>query len=103
HGCLVALSAINCIRANRNVQDYMRDMRSLRRKIIKQRLLRGVKEGDLPSGLNISTLAYYYTAVIDGLAIAARDGASRKALKATAACAMAAWDKLVAEQSPDQS
>jgi len=103
HGCMLALSAINCMRPNRNVQDHLRDMRLLRGKVIKQRLLRGVKEGDLPSGLDLSALASFYTAVIDGMAIQARDGASRKALKATVGCAMAAWDKLVAERNRDRS
>jgi len=34
---------------------------------------------------------------VDGLAIQARDGASRKALRFAARCAMAAWDAVIAE------
>jgi AcrR family transcriptional regulator len=103
HGCMIVLGAINCMRANRDVEDYLRDMRSIRQKTIRRRLRRGVTEGDLPPGLDLTALASFYTTVLDGLAIQARDGASRKTLKATVGCAMAAWDKLVAEQSPDRS
>jgi hypothetical protein len=35
--------------------------------------------------------------VLDGLAIQARDGASRKALQFAVGCAMAAWDTVIAE------
>jgi hypothetical protein len=34
---------------------------------------------------------------VDGLAIQARDGGSRQALNFSVRCAMAAWDKMIAE------
>jgi AcrR family transcriptional regulator len=103
HGCMLMTGAINCTRANRDVEEHLRDMRSRRQRIIRQRLRRGVQEGDLPPGLDLIALASFYTTVLDGLSTQARDGASRKALKAAVGCAMAAWDKLVAEQFPDRS
>jgi AcrR family transcriptional regulator len=103
HGCMLITGAINCMRANREVEDHLRDIRSRRHRIIRRRLRRGVTEGDLPPGLDLSALASFYTTVLDGLSTQARDGASRKALKAAVDCAMAAWDKLVAEQRPDRS
>jgi AcrR family transcriptional regulator len=101
-GCLLVLSAVNCMPANKSVQDHLRSQRSLRQKIIHQRLQRGVTEGDVPSGANLGALASFYTTVVDGMSIQARDGASRKALRATAAYAMAAWDTLVSEQRRDR-
>jgi AcrR family transcriptional regulator len=103
HGCMLITGAINCMRANREVEDHLRDMRSRRQGIIRRRLRRGVTEGDLPPGLDLTALASFYTTVLDGLSTQARDGASRKALRAAVGCAMAAWDKLVAEQRPDRS
>jgi hypothetical protein len=103
HGRMLMTGAINCMRANREVEDYLRDIRSRRQRIIRRRLRRGVTEGDLPPGLDLTALASFYTTVLDGLSTQARDGASRKALGAAAGCAMAAWDKLVAEQCPDRS
>jgi len=96
-GCLLVLGAINSMPANKSVQDHLRGLRARRQKVIRQRLARGVAEGELPSGLDLSALASFYTTVVDGLAIQARDGASRKALKFAVGCAMAAWDKVVAE------
>jgi hypothetical protein len=78
-------------------------MRSRRQRIIRRRLRRGETEGDLPPGIDLTALASFYTTVMDGLSIQARDGASRKALKAVVGCAMAAWDKLVPKQLPDPS
>ena len=93
-GCLVVLGAINCMPANKSVQDFMGEQRALREKFIRQRLRRGIAEGDVPSGTDINTLASFYTSVVDGMAIRARDGTSRKTLKSIADCAMAAWDPL---------
>jgi AcrR family transcriptional regulator len=102
-GCMLITSAVNCMRANREVEDHLRAIRSRRQQIIKRRLRRGVTEGDLPPGLDITALASFYTTVLDGLSTQAKDGASRKALKAAVDCAMAAWDKLAAEQCPSWS
>lgn len=97
-GCMLVLSAMNGMPANKNVQDHLRGLRARRRKAIQQRLQRGVAEGELPSGLDLSALASFYTTVVDGLAIQARDGASRKALQFAARCAMAAWDQMAAQR-----
>ena len=95
-GCMLVLSAINSTPANKSVQDYLRGLRARRQKAVQQRLQRGVAEGELPSRLDLSTLASFCTTVVDGLAIQARDGASRKALRFAVRCAMAAWDTVVA-------
>jgi len=96
-GCMLVLGAMNSMPANKGVQDYLRGLRARRQKVIQQRLQRGVAEGELPSGLDLSTLASFYTTLVDGLAIQARDGASRKALEFAVRCAMAAWDTVVVE------
>jgi AcrR family transcriptional regulator len=93
-GCMLVLGAMNNAPANKGVQDYLRGLRARRQKAIQQRFLRGVAEGELPPGLDLAAFASFYTTVIDGLAIQARDGASRKTLKFAARCAMAAWDTL---------
>jgi AcrR family transcriptional regulator len=99
-GCLLVLGAINSMAANKSVQDHLRSLRARRQKLIEQRLQRGVAEGELPSNLDLSALASFYTTVIDGLAIQARDGVSRKALKFAVRCAMASWDTMVCAPPP---
>jgi AcrR family transcriptional regulator len=96
-GCLLVLGAINSMPANKSVQDYLRGLRARRQKVILERLQRGVAEGELPAGLDLKALACFYTTVVDGLAIQARDGASRKALQFAVRCAMASWDTAVAD------
>jgi len=96
-GCLLVLGAINSMPANKSVRDHLRGLRARRQKVIQERLQRGVAEGELPSGLDLGALASFYTTVVDGLAIQARDGASRKTLTYAVRCAMAAWDTVVAE------
>ncbi len=92
-GCMLVLAAINGVPANQSVQEHLHGLRARRRKAIRKRLQRGVAEGELPSGLDLSSLASFYATVIDGLAIQARDGATRKTLQFAVQCAMAAWDK----------
>jgi AcrR family transcriptional regulator len=91
-GCMLVQGALDSAPGNQNVQDYVRGLRARRRKAIQKRLQRGVHEGELPRDLDLTALACFYTTVIDGLSIEARDGASRKALDFAARCAMAAWD-----------
>jgi AcrR family transcriptional regulator len=95
-GCLMVLSAINCMPANKGIEDFMRDQRSLREKFIRQRLRQGIAEGDVPATADINALVAFYTSIVDGMAIRARDGASRKSLNAIVNCGMAAWDVMTA-------
>jgi AcrR family transcriptional regulator len=94
-GCLLLVGAMNCAHANRGIAGYLQDVRLQRQKVIRQRLRRGLRDGDLPTGVDLGALAFFYLAVLDGLALQARDGASRKALMAAIDGAMAAWDALV--------
>ena len=91
-GCLTVVGAMNCMPANKSVEDFMRGKRVLREKFVKQRLRRGIAEGDLPGSTDINALTSFYNSIVDGMAIRARDGASRKTLNAIVDCAMAAWD-----------
>jgi AcrR family transcriptional regulator len=89
-GCLLVLGAINCTRAG-DVHDHLRDVRRAARQGIARRLKQGVEEGDVPASADVSALASFYTTVLHGISIQARDGASRDSLLAIVDCAMAAW------------
>jgi len=93
-GCMLVLAAINGTPSNKSVQDYLHGLRARRRKVIERRLERGVAEGELPAGVDTAALASFVTTVIDGLAIQARDGATRKTVRFAVSCAMAAWSQL---------
>src|SRR5262245_21861997 len=90
-GCMMVHGAINCAPANKGVEDFLREQRAIREKAIRERLRRGIAEGDLPASTDVNSLVSFYTSIVDGMAIRARDGASRKALRDIVKCAMAAW------------
>jgi AcrR family transcriptional regulator len=100
-GCLMVLAGINCAPANKGVEDLLREQRAIREKAIRQRLRRGITEGELPSSTNVNALVSFYTSIVDGLAIRARDGASHKALGDVVKCAMAAWDVVIQSEKED--
>jgi AcrR family transcriptional regulator len=99
-GCLIVLGALNCTRANKDAHDHLYELRQQGPEIIRQRLVRAVSEGDLPSAAPVSEMTSFYTTVLHGLAVRARDGASSEALMAAVDAAMAAWEPLVGRKRP---
>jgi AcrR family transcriptional regulator len=90
-GCMIVLAATNCSIANDGVRDFLADWRRNDQAAVEARLVRGVAAGDLPPGTDTGALAAFYTTVLHGLAIQARDGASHAALDAVVDQAMTAW------------
>jgi len=94
-GCMVVLGSLNATRANKDVHEYLRELRDQGSEAIRRRLLRGIADGDMPAGAPVSELTSFITTVMQGLAIRAHGGASRQALSATVDAAMAAWEPLM--------
>ena len=57
------------------------------------RIQRGIERGDVPLNTNAETLAACYSAFSRGMAVLARDGASREQLAAIVEIAMTAWPR----------
>jgi AcrR family transcriptional regulator len=93
-GCMVVLSALLGPPETKAVRDFLVEARKASVADLRQRLDRGVREGDLPAGANTAAIAAFYTTVLNGLSIAARDGAAPETLDAIVEGAMAAWDGL---------
>jgi AcrR family transcriptional regulator len=100
NGCLLLVGAMNCTQANLGIADYLRDERVRRHGVIRQRLQRGVRHGDLPKGVDLTAMVSFYLTVLDGLAVQARDGLPRKSLMAAVDAAMAGWDFLTQARTP---
>ncbi|MFG8435089.1 TetR/AcrR family transcriptional regulator [Pseudomonas aeruginosa] len=98
-GCLVDLSTTNFSPANKGVEDYLRDHRRRAARLLRERFARGVADGDVPAGADLDALTSFYSSVLQGLSIQARDGASHQQLLAIGRCAMAAWDSLLAVEA----
>jgi AcrR family transcriptional regulator len=90
-GCMIVLSAVACTQENERVRRYCADHRRSVQEAIHARLRRAMIDGDLPAATDASALAAFYTTVLQGLSIQARDGAARARLHAIVDCAMAAW------------
>ena len=97
-GCLILLGALTCTRANDDAREHLDAVRQEGTEMIRRRLTRAVADGDLPAGAPVATMASFYTTVLHGLAMRAREGASRQELTAAAEAAMAAWDPLVGKK-----
>ena len=95
HYCMLILAAPTGAVENHPVREFLADLRRDMYATIRERLARGVAEGDLvASESGLDGIARYYTTVVQGLSIQARDGASRDDLEVVITCAMAAWEAL---------
>ncbi|TPJ43616.1 TetR/AcrR family transcriptional regulator [Mesorhizobium sp. B2-5-13] len=90
-GCLIALGALHEDSSQGAICTDLRRRRAENLAALKKRLERGVAEGELPAGFDCRAAATFFATVQHGMSIQARDGASRAALLATVAWAMAAW------------
>ena len=90
-GCLVVLGATNCTADNRGVQEYLARLRRGTLDTIIDRLKQAQKAGELSRDISVAALAGYYTMVLHGLSIPARDGATREELTHIANLAMKVW------------
>lgn len=83
-GCLIVSGAVNCTPENADVAEFLAAYRvAVQRKLV-DRLTRAVEDGELDRSSNISALAEFYTALLHGIAVRARDGASGADLRAAA-------------------
>jgi AcrR family transcriptional regulator len=90
-GCLLVMADTNCSARSRHVQEALACRRASMTKLLESRIARGVKEGDVPAGTDAAALADFYSIVLQGMVMLARDRASRARLLAAAQAAMRAW------------
>lgn len=99
-GCMIVLGAPAGCESHAGVGDFLGDNRREMQSRILARLSAGAAQGELPAGADLKGLAAFYTTVLHGMSIQARDGASRKTLQAVARQAMRAWDALAGDVTP---
>lgn len=94
-GCMIVLTATTSSERSQAVHDYLADWRLASETDFRERIERGIADGDVPAGTDAATVAAFYNAVNQGMAIQARDGAEAQKLTAVAEAAIAAWEALV--------
>jgi AcrR family transcriptional regulator len=88
-GCMV-----NLVAGDGCTESIAKTMKSARRggfKAFRSGIKRAVASGELPGTTNVDRLSRFFLGVIQGMAIQARDGATRAELTGTAELAMGAW------------
>jgi AcrR family transcriptional regulator len=100
-GCMIVLSCLVGAPENEHLRRFLTRLRHQGEADLRRRIERGIAEGDLAPGIDTRRLAAFYTTVLQGLSVQARDGASRKALHGVVDDAMAAWDRLVGPSRGD--
>src|SRR6201999_2270412 len=90
-GCMIALAGTHCSPGMKNIREMMAEHRAFSEGAMADRIRRGVADGDIPEDTDSAMLAAYYSAMARGLAVQARDGASREKLSEIGRLAMRAW------------
>ena len=95
HGCMVVLGALHGDEGSDTPCSLLRERRLDNVTLLRDRLERGVREGELSATVDFQQVAEFFATVQHGMSITARDGATLEQLSKTAQAAMAAWDGLV--------
>ncbi len=94
-GCMLVLGAPVGTPEHSGIRQRLADERRAAIEQVRARLDKGVADGDVPAGADTELIAHFYSTVLDGMSIKARDGATRAELRAVADAAMAAWEGLL--------
>ncbi len=90
-GCMMVMAAATSGGSSEKLQAVLTAQRMSSRARLKARIEEGIRDGDVPAGTDAGALADFYSTLMTGMSLQARDGATRKALIATVATAMQVW------------
>ena len=102
-GCLLQMAEATAGESSEKLKAALQAKRMSSRAMMKARIERGIREGDVPGGTDATALTDFYVTIIAGLSMRARDGASRKSLLATVDNAMRLWPTRPGSVSPAPS
>ncbi len=90
-GCMISLACTHTPPALTSIREMMVEHRAFSESVMAERIRKGIANGDVPENTDVDMLAAYFSAVAKGLAVQARDGASREKLAEIGRLAMRAW------------
>lgn len=91
NGCMVSTAVLSCAPEHDAVAKLVATMRAQTADFLAGRFDRAITEGELPVGTDAGSLSRYFTAVIQGMSVQARDGAGPEILTEIARNALRAW------------
>jgi AcrR family transcriptional regulator len=101
-GCMISLACTHVPPALGSVRGMMAGYRSGAQAAMADRIQRGIDEGDVPNDTDVQALAAFYSALLRGMAVLARDGATRERLLEIVEIGMRAWPPAPRGLTPDR-
>lgn len=92
-GCLIVAGAVNCGPEAAAIEADLKRRRTEGVALLRGRIQKGIQAGEFKSRVDAGELAEFYSAVLLGLAMRARDGAARKEMESTARTSLLAWPR----------
>jgi TetR/AcrR family transcriptional regulator, copper-responsive repressor len=90
-GCLFVVGALACQPGSEEVEAALRRRRRQAEAMMRDRIQRGIDDGELPPETDAAALARFCAVIVQGIAVQARDGATPARLRETVEVAMRAW------------
>ncbi len=90
-GCMLVVATMNCSEQNHPIQDDLLQKRQVVKQKIKARLEQGVVQGDLTADFCLDQMTDFYSTVIQGMTMQARDGLDVQQLNQVVKHAMRSW------------
>jgi len=96
-GCMVVAGMLNCAAEYQSLASTLTELRNARCKEFTGKLQHAIASGELPPDTDTEAMSRYLTALIQGIAIQAKDGATQAELFALVDIAMSHWPKAGSE------
>lgn len=97
-GCMIATGDLACAPAQHALTEAMAMRRSAAEQAIRARLERARVEHELPGNIDVPTLARYFSIIVQGMSVHARDHASFNDLNKIAILAMKVWPEATVDR-----
>ncbi|MDL2404568.1 TetR/AcrR family transcriptional regulator [Rhizobium calliandrae] len=81
-GCMISTAVLNCAEENEPIAHHVASMRLQTLAIFTARIERGIAEGDMRPDADAQSLARFLGAIVQGMSVQARDGATTDELLA---------------------
>jgi len=102
-GCMIVMAATTSSGTSAGFQAALARQRDEGKAHLRARIQQGIKEGDVAPDADAGALANFYMAIMAGMSLQARDGASRKTLLGMVETAMRAWPESPAARQPKKA